>query len=128
MSAILRIPDNLVGKYVHHRFDDSRLCNLFEDVKLQIIELIKSTFPESTVQIITKTFENDTIQMVRETLHDTIEITCVSDGGINFEFMVVSDTCDSECCTKIISIINNGLEIEQQSAGKCIMLYSHNLY
>lgn len=133
MSTRLKIPDNLVGKYVHQRFDNI-YCNLVEDFKLHLIELIPSLFPETTVQIISRIFENDTIEIIRIfeidsiSMKDTLYISCVSDEMCIFELDIQSTNGDVECCNNVLSSISTALEFENQTTKKYNIAYPHNLF
>ena len=137
MSARIKIPDNLVGKYVEKRFDATN-CNLFEDVKLQIVELIKSSFPkptESTVRIITRVFENDTIEITHIfhidgiSLIDTLYVTCITDGMCVFELDIQSVNDDVECCNSVMTSISTILESENKTGRNYYsIVYPHNFF
>ncbi len=134
MSIRLKIPDHVVGKYVQRRFD-TIMCNLYDDAKLQIIEYINASCPDTYIQIISRTFENDTIEVsykyeidnYKSYIIDYVYITCVSDELCIFEIDIQSVNDNHEYCNLLLSVIRNGFQFDNP-LEKYAIVYSHNLF
>jgi hypothetical protein len=146
MTTYLPIPENLVGKIVQSRFDET-IGNLSyfskETILIALTRFIQTqNFIDPSVELTSQIYNEDTINVKSHTpsycdedgnitscscLHNFITIQCVYVEFGKFSLKIDSCQCDQSLCDEISKVIANELFAENsQSIDQVI--YIHSLF